>query len=175
MRKLLVAMALVSITLLSSLMRADACGDKTLRVGRGIRFHRMFAAAHPAAILIYAPSDSAAISPAKVPQLQSYLKNVGHRPYAVADFDKLSEALKSGHYDLVMTDLADAARLRKEIESSSWRPVVVPVFFKLTKAETAAAEKQYRIIVKNSARADDYLAAIYEVMKSKTHQPKRQV
>jgi len=168
-------MALVSVTLLSSLMMAEACGDKTLRVGRGIRFHRMFAAAHPAAILIYAPSDSAAMPAAKVSQLQSYLKSVGHRPYAVADFDKLSEALKSRHYDLVLTDLADADRLQKEIESSPWRPVIVPVFYRGTKAECTAAEKQYRIIVKNSARADDYLSAIYDVMKSKAHQPKRQV
>ncbi len=164
MRKLL-SVLIVSTFTLSGIMDANACGDKTLRVGRGIRFHQMFASRHPSAILIYSP----AIPAGKAPQLRDYLKKIGHKPYAVDDAAHLSEALKSGQYDLVLTDLADAANLQREVASSNFRTVVVPVVYKRAKAEETAAAKQYKFIVKNPTSGDDFLAAVYQVMKSKAN------
>jgi hypothetical protein len=161
MRKLL-SMLIVSTFALSGMMDANACGDKTLRVGRGIRFHKVFASAHPSAILIYSP----AIPGGKAPQLSDYLKKVGHKPYVVDDPARLSAALKSGQYDLVLTDFAEAANVQRQIGSS--RTVVVPVVYKRPKAEEAAAARQYKVIVKNPTRGDDFLPAVYQVMKSKS-------
>ncbi len=167
MRKLL-SVLIVSTFTLSGIMDANACGDKTLRVGRGIRFQQMFASRHPSAILIYSP----AIPGGKAPQLRDYLKKIGHKPYAVDDSARLSEALKSGQYDLVLTDLADAANVQRQVESSTPRTVVVPVLFTHAKAEETAAARQYKVIVKNPTSGDDFLAAIYQVMKSKARQAK---
>ena len=171
MRRIILALAISSGILSLSLMAADACGDKSLRIGRGARFQRTM---RPAAILVYLPPRSPVTVAAKAPQfqsmspqLQSLLKKAGHKPYAVEDAGQLSEALKSGQYDLILTDLADAATLQKQIESSSSKPVVVPVGYKLTKAEAGAAKKQYQYLVKNPGSADEYLDAIDEAMKSK--------
>ena len=54
---------------------AEACGDKALRIGRGVRFQRT---AHPAAVLIYIPSNAT-----RATQLQSVLKKAGHKLYLV--------------------------------------------------------------------------------------------
>jgi hypothetical protein len=167
MRRLL-SILIVSTFMLSAMMDANACGDKTLRVGRGIRFrqfHQMFASGHPSSILIYSP----AIPGGKAPQLIDYLKKIGHKPYAVDDAARLSEALKSGQYDLVLTDFADAANVQRLVESSSPRTVVVPVVFKRPKAEETAAARQYKFIVKNPKSGDDFVAAVYQVMKSKAN------
>ena len=86
---------------------------------------------------------------------------------------KLNEALKAGQYDIVLTDLADAASIQSEIESSPSKPVLLPLAYKLTKAEAAAAQKQYKYLVKHPSSGDEYLEAIYEITKSKAQKPGR--
>lgn len=166
MRKLFSVLIVSTFTLLA-MMDVSACGDKTLRVGRGIRFQQMsaYASRHPSTILIYSP----AIPSGKAPQLRDYLKRIGHKPYVVDDTARLSEAIRSGQYDVVLTDYAEAASLQRQIASSIPRTVVVPVMFKRGKAEETAAAKQYKVIVKNPTSGDDFLAAVYQVMKSKAN------
>ncbi len=164
MRKLL-SVLIVSTFTLSGVTGANACGDKTLRVGRGIRMYQMLAARHPSAILIYSP----AIAAGKAPQLMEILKRVGHRPEAVGDVAHLSAALKSGQYDLVLTELADAAKVQRQVDASAPKTVVVPVVDKRPKAEEAAAARQYKVIVKNPTSGEDFLAAVQQVMKAKAN------
>jgi DNA-binding NtrC family response regulator len=140
---------------------ADACGDKALRIGRGIRFQRT---SNPAAVLIYLPSNAPRAS-----QLQSMLRKAGHKPYTAQGFDSLDNALKTGQYDLVMTEFSAAASVDKQIEMASSHPLIVAVVSERTKAEVTAAKKQYRYIVKNPHSAEQYLDAIDEVMRSKVH------
>lgn len=171
MRKLL-SVLIVSTVMLSGVMDTNACGDKTLGVGRGIRFQRFqqsFAARHPSTVLIHTP----AIPAAKAPQLKDYLIKIGHKPHIVEHFSDLGEALKSGQYDLVLIDLPDAGNLQRQIESFGSKAVVVPVVYNRTKAEKAAAARQYKVVVKNPTNGDDFVAAVYEVMKSKAPQNQR--
>jgi len=168
----LISVLIVSTITLSAMTDANACGDKTLGVGRGIRFQqiqRMLAARHPSTVLIHTP----AIPAAKAPKLKDYLIKIGHKPDIVEHFSDLAEAVKSGQYDLVLIDLADAGNLQRQIESSGSRTVVVPVVYKRTKAEEAAAARQYKVVVKNPTHGDDFLAAVYEVMKSRAPQNQR--
>ena len=161
MRRMVLAMALIAGTALLSITVADACGDKALRIGRGIRFQRT---SHPTAVLIYLPSNTT-----RAAQLQSMLKKVGHKSYAVQGVDSLSEALKSGQYDLVFTDFAAAASLETNIRTSPSKPVLVAVVSEGRKAEVTAAQKQYRYVVKNPHSAEQYLDAIEDAMRSRVH------
>ena len=164
MRRIILALGIVAGVYLSSITAADACGDKSLRIGRGVRFQRT---AHPAAVLIYLPSNASAIASARAPKLQSFFKTVGHKSQTVQGADMLSEALKSGRYDVVLTDLTEAANLQKQIDTAASKPVVVPVASKETKAEVAAARKQYGYIVKDPRSGDEYLDAIEGAMRSR--------
>ena len=51
----------VATVLLQATNAAQACGDKFLLVGRGVEFHRAYAAVYPASIVIYSrlPGDAA--------------------------------------------------------------------------------------------------------------------
>lgn len=159
MRRIVTAVIVLVGSVVFSIAVADACGDKALRIGRGIRFQRT---AHPASVLIYIPSNSP-----RATQLQSMLKKMGHKSLVVQGADRLSEALRSGQYDLVFGDLAEAPSLEKEIGSSRSKALLVAVVSKGTKAEVTAARKQYRNVVKNPHSADHYLDAIEQVMRSR--------
>ena len=165
MRRIILASGTITVILLLNLTAAFACGDKSLRVGRGARFKR---SGHAGAVLIYTPSDApAAIE--KVFKLQSFLKREGgHKVRVVQGADRLSEALDSGQYDVVLSSLVEAASVQQRLASAALKPAVVPIIFKATKAEVASAQKQYRYVVKDANSGDDYLDAIDEVIRSKT-------
>src|SRR5262245_26367183 len=58
---------------------AQACGDKFVLVGRGVEFHRAYAALYPALIVIYAKPPGRVTKAISDPQLQKDLKLSGHR------------------------------------------------------------------------------------------------
>lgn len=165
MRRKLTALVIVSGMFLCNIAAVNACGDKALRIGRGIRFQR---AINPKSILIYIPSNVTRAS-----QVQSLLKKVGHKPYWAQSDNNLSEALKSGKYDLVFTDLGVAQNLTHQINNSPSKPVLVAVVSEGTKAEVKAAQKQYNHIVKNPHNAVSYLEAIEVALRSKPNLSKK--
>jgi DNA-binding NtrC family response regulator len=159
MRKIVLAVLLIAGVFLLGIAVVEACGDKALRIGRGIRFQRT---THPAAVLIYIPSNAT-----RAAQVQSLLKKVGHKSYAAQGEDSFSDALRSGKYDLVFSDLGVASSLGKQIENSPSRPVLVAVVSEGTKAEVAAAQKHYSHLVKNPHSAERYLDALEGAMRSR--------
>src|SRR5262245_31875441 len=86
--------------------RVQACGDKFLVIGRGVR---VFAAQHPTSILVYTTVPDVG------KQLYSVLKKAGHKPEFVDREDRFDAALSSGKYDLVLVSLSDALILKDKI------------------------------------------------------------
>jgi ABC-type amino acid transport substrate-binding protein len=142
---------------------ALGCGDKLLAVGRGVRFQRAYAA-HQANLVIYSAGaqSGTALTSAK---LQTTLKRVVHNMQVVRDGAQLDAALKSGKVDVVLVDAADLTGIARELQSASSKPVILPIFVKPSKAEFAAAQKQYTFALKAGADDFEYVAAIDEAMK----------
>jgi hypothetical protein len=165
MRRIVIYFSIVNCILMTSMSVANACGDKSLRIGRGVRFQRT---GHPASILIYIPSTAPG-NVARVDPLRTLLKKAGHKTArTVLGVDQLDEALRSGHYDLVLSSLTEAGGLQSHIASSQSRPVLVAVApSKVPKAEVRAAERQYKYIVKDSGNPEQYLTAVEQAMKAR--------
>lgn len=163
MRTFIVLLIALSTTF-STVNLANACGDKTMRIGRGLRFHQAQAAKNPSSILIHA----SALPSGNASRLKDFLKTVGHKANTFDDVEGLTEDLKTGQYDLVLTSLASAANLQRQVVSLSPKTVVVPVTFKQSTSEELAAAQQYKVIVKNPKYAEDFLPAVIQVMKSKS-------
>lgn len=161
MRRTLIVFAMLFGIFLLSIAVVNACGDKALRIGRGIRFQR---ATRPTSVIIYIPSNVK-----RAQQVESLLKKVGHKPYAVQSENTLNEAIRSGQYALVFSDLQAASTVTHQIENSSSKPVLVAVVSDGTKAEVKAAQKQYNHIVKDPHDAISYLEAIEEATHTKPH------
>ena len=162
MRKF-ISLLIFSTVTIAAITDANACGDKTLRVGHSIRYYQSFAARHPAAILIH----TAAIPSSNAPQLSNFLKEVGYKTQVVDEFAQLSEATKSGQYDIVLIGAAEAANLQQQAGSSGSRTVIVPVVHKQTTKAQRTAVSGYKTIVKDPKYGEDFLIAVYKVYKAK--------
>ena len=165
MRKLSFVLIATIIIGLSPVQFANACGDKTMRVKTGLRSYQLQAAKHPSTILIH----SAALPPGKAVELRDFLnKQVGHKATALDDVGSIKNNLRNAHYDLVLTNLAEAPDLQKQVDSFTPNTRVVPVLLKQPAAEAKAAEKQYKVIVKNPKDGLDFVIAIAKVMNSQS-------
>jgi hypothetical protein len=155
-----IAIGLIAIATVGT-VDLGACGDKFLRLGRSARFRR-YAAAHPAAILIYKPVNS---TPAGIEELTALLKRAGHRPVAVDRGTNISLALATAQYDLVIADYADAARIKSNFQAGGIKPELLPILFKPSKTVEAEAEKQYVCLIKpHKMTKYDALAEIDRLM-----------
>jgi ABC-type amino acid transport substrate-binding protein len=142
-----------------------ACGDKLLSIRRGIRFQHAYGA-RQANIIIYSRGNQSGgnITGAK---LQTTLRQAGHKLQTADGVSQLDEALKSGKVDVVLVDFAAVAGISRQLQSASSKPVILAVLFKPSKAELAAARKEYRYALKAPGDDVEYLVAIAEAMKSR--------
>jgi len=163
MRILLVAL-ITTLFIQFSTPYADGCGDKTMRVKTGLRYYQPLAAKHPSTILIH----SAALPSGKAVELRDFLNRVCHKATAMEDVGSIKNNLRNAHYDLVLTNLAEAAEIQKQVESFTPNTAVVPVLFKQSKFDEKAAAKQYRVIVNNPKDGLDFLIAVARVMNSQS-------
>lgn len=159
--------------LLPETKTVQACGDKFLLVGRGVTFHRAYAAIYPASIVIYVQPQRQAAKAIRDPRLQAELKLAGHRVSLVETDESLARALESGAVDLVLTDVADADRASKQSAASPAKPAVLPVMYEPTKEEAREIEARYQCRLKSSDRADRYLTTIDDKMKARAEQKKK--
>ena len=146
---------------------AFACGDKLMLLVGNVRFRQAYGA-RPAAILAYVHQNSAVPSLVTALEQQPALRKAGHKVYVVDDRAKFEEALRTGTYDLVLADAADADSLAEQVRSAPSKPVLLPVVFKSAKPETVAAEKKYRRVLKTPNSPNQYLATIDEAMDARS-------
>ena len=96
------------------------------------------------------------------------LNKVGHKATSLDDVASIKNNLRIAHYDLVLTNLAEAPDLQQQVESFTPNTRVVPVLFKQPDAEAKAAAKQYKVIVKNPKDGLDFVIAVAKVMDSQS-------
>jgi hypothetical protein len=140
-----------------------ACGDKLLVVGRGVRFQRAVGQ-HQANLVIYS-GGGAADAMLTNAKLQNTLKQAGHKLQMAQGDAQLDEALKAGKVDVVLANFSELGEIRRQLQSAPSKPAIVPVVFPSSKAEFAAAQKEYPFAVKASAGEIQYLSAIDAAMK----------
>ena len=157
-------MLFVAAAVLAAGPELDACGDKSLSAG-GIRMQRAMAARYPASVLAYVPSNSPVSAAARELKLPETLRQVGHRYHEVASLSELRASVETGRFNIVVADLGDVADLERNLGSSA-SVVLVPVAYKLTKAETRDAAKQRRFLINAPGKAVQYLRTIAEAVRS---------
>ena len=162
-RLLLLAAAAVCLLALGGGVAAG-CGDKFVLIGGGARLNR---SKFPSRVLVFMNPGSRVPAAEKEFHVEATLVAAGHKPKVVESQADVEKALASGQYDLVLADLADVPMLRKECSSSASKPAVLPLLYKPTAAELAAAEKEANCLARPSKRSSDLLAVIDETMQSR--------
>jgi DNA-binding NtrC family response regulator len=166
MKRLLLASVVLTAVLLG-VVGANACGDKLLALGRGVRFTSAYRAAHPAHIVAL-DRDNAARNQAEV---RATLTRVGHQFDVALTPEELGSALQARRYDLVILDIADAVAVEHVIDGAANKPAMLVLVTKPTKIQMQAAEKRYRWAVKAPATLGEVLAAIDSAMDYRAKHP----
>lgn len=121
---------------------------------------------HPVAVLAY-PGHLASAKVIRGLQSQPSFKTAGNRFQLVEDSDALNNALKSGKYDVVVADAADANELSRQVSLAASRTVLLPVAFNASKGEQSAVQKKYHCLLKAPGNPENYLDAIDHAMELK--------
>lgn len=156
--------AVVAIAVALGPIGAEACGDKFLRVGRGARDQRGYAALYPASIVLHSRQDSPAAQSLR--ELEPVLKRAGHKLVKVEDAQALGVALRNGHFHAVLADFGDVATVKKAFGAGGPRPAIIPVLHRPTKEALAAAEKAYSCVVKTPGNKSEVLERIDALMET---------
>ena len=145
---------------------ANACGDKLLVLGRGIRLGTLLGN-RTAKIIAYQHTGTHGAELIADPEFQSALKNAGYQLRVVRDTEELEVALRLGKYDLLVADIADATAVEPAMQSVSGAPVLVPILYHPAKPELSLAQKQYHHVLKASSKAGGNLSVIEEALETK--------
>jgi hypothetical protein len=159
MRDLFVAGALIA----GAYQSLDACGDKLLLVGRGLKFQRAYASLNPGHVLVYARASLSANAAIRNPQLHRTLRQAGHSVSVIEDPGLLEQALRSTTVDVVLTDVNEADRVSSLAAASAMPPEILFVAYPSTSGSRPPSGVVCRL--KPSDRALKYLDAIEDAMK----------
>jgi len=147
---------------------ALACGDKFIIVGRCVDYLRTHSAEHPGHVLILWSSNSKAAAAIRDVELQDFLQQAGHRVNVMEESESTPAGIKSGAYDVVLVDAADADRVRLDLMGTPTR--VLPVMYRATNAEVDQVRQNYRCAL-NVRRApikrSQLLVALDDAMRRK--------
>jgi hypothetical protein len=134
---------------------------------------RALAARFPASVLLYAPASSRLNGATRDLKLERALLQVGHTYREVASWSEFQDSVASGQYNLVLADVADLTAVQQRLEAASSSAIVIPVAYKLTKAETKALEKQCRFLIKAPGKEVQYLGTIHGALQAKSNIPRK--
>ena len=141
-----------------------ACGDKFVAFGQGIRLQRIYAAAHPAAILVYLRPESPLAQPANRDRLVGLLRLAGHRPQVISTSDELRGAVTTGEFDLLLTEPADLASVRDTAKSAKVAPSVVQLLWEPADQDVERLDQQDECAARVSRRSHELLIVLNDVM-----------
>jgi len=153
---------LLSIVVLTAVVATPAalpCGDKFVAFGQGVRLQRIYAAEHPAAILIYVRPESPLGQPVNRDRLTGLLRLAGHRPQVVSTLAELQGAAATGEFDLLLTEPADASSVRDLAKSAT----IVQILWEPKREEIDQLDCAAAV----SKRSHDLLLVVNDVMEQR--------
>jgi len=147
---------------------AFACGDKFIIVGRCVDYLRTHSAEHPGHVLILWSTNSKAAAAIRDVELQDFLQQAGHRVNVMEESESTPEGIKTGAYDVVLVDAADADGVRLDLVGTATR--VVPVMYRATNAEVDQVRQNYRCYLnvrRPPIKRNQLLIALDDAMRKK--------
>ena len=168
------ATVLALATVLFASPLADGCGDKLLSIARGIRLKHAYKASHPASIMLYVGDLSnveTSEERSRLVQLSILymsLRQAGHELDVAQNAKELSKALNDKQFDFLMADIRDVEIVAEQVAIVASSAEVLPVLFKPKKADFAAAQEQFNLVLKTPATNVDHLEAIDQAMESRS-------
>lgn len=152
MKNALAVVALAAAMSVLSSPASQACGDKLVPLGGGVRFEQIHASRHPGKIILFLNPASKLPAANTEFRLGAALQKAGHAVSTVASRDELDAAMRTGNPDLVLVDWSDLVELQLALEGEAGSPPVLPVLYRPTAEQLLAAREQARCVARAAKR-----------------------
>lgn len=119
----------------------QACGDKLVPLGGGVRFEQIHLSRHPGKIILFLNPTSRLPAANDEFRLGAALQKAGHAVRTVATRQELEAALQTGNPDLVLMDWSDVVEMQPEFRTEAGSPPILPVLYRPTAEELLAARQ----------------------------------
>lgn len=162
-RLLHVAMVGAAISLISPSV-SQACGDKLVVLGGGVPFERIHKSQHPGNVVLFVYPDSQLRAANEEFGLGAALLLAGHTVKIVESRAELDQTLQGTGPDIVLMDWRDALQLRTELAEKPSSPAILPVLYKPSPIELAAAKEQTHCAAEITKRKGRYVMRTVEQM-----------
>jgi DNA-binding NarL/FixJ family response regulator len=130
---------------------AFACGEGHFNMGQGMRYQG-YLAPRPATVLVYDQD------PMQRKSIYQGLNRAGHHLTVARTTDDLAQALRSRHFDVVISDLGDSGT----IDAGAAR--LLPVVQRQQRNE-AGIRSRFRVFLLDGASLGQYLKGIDQVVR----------
>jgi hypothetical protein len=145
---------------------AYACGEKLLALGRAIRFQSRHTP-RAASVLLYVPQNVTGQSLTDR-GVESALQEAGHVVRAATTAADLEDALRTGGFDVVLSDVSAASELERAQAVVASGAIVLPAVYlvapaqpaRQAKADRDGASKAFGVMVEVPGRPGHYCAAV---------------
>jgi len=134
--------AVAAATSVLSASASQACGDKLVPLGGGIRFEQIHVSRHPGKIILFLNPASKLAAANDEFRLGAALEKAGHAVRSVASRHELEIALQASNPDLVLMDWSDVLQLQAELPSEAGLPLILPILYRPTAEELLDAREQ---------------------------------
>jgi hypothetical protein len=169
MRRIAIVFSIVILAVSAAWRVAEACGNKLLLVGRGVKFGRAYVSEYPGHILVYARPSADPKAAIRDPGLHKRLRQAGHAVSVIEDAALLDQALRTVAIDVMLADVTEAESLERLVAASRSRPMTRYVLFRLSnKEEEKRLQQQFICPLKGSDGIARYLDVVEETMKERT-------
>jgi hypothetical protein len=126
MRRLILIAFLTALAVQVGKTDGQACGNKILAGGRGVRY-RLMRSKNAASVLLYNDPILQGDSRIRDPKLYSALKTAGHSFSIATDLNELEANLATGKYDLVIADSSELASLKETVQAAPSKPLLIAI------------------------------------------------
>jgi hypothetical protein len=134
--------AVAAATTVLSVSASQACGDKLVPLGGGIRFEQIHVSRHPGKIILFLNPASKLSAANDEFRLGAALEKAGHAVRSVGNRHELEVALQTSNADLVLMDWSDVLQLQAEFPSQAGLPAILPILYRPTAEELLDARQQ---------------------------------
>lgn len=164
MRRIILGLALLTLSATVFPHPASACGDKLVDISQGILPQRAQRAIQSGSILVYltkTPVDQG------TRRLVKLLTRVGNDVRIVTTLDELTNSLQSKDYDLVLADLDDLPAVRLAVELQTDALQLIPVLREDKNKHPVETSSEYRYTVSIPGRAHDQISTVNDALKAR--------
>jgi hypothetical protein len=127
---------------MASASTSQACGDKLVPLGGGVRFEQIHVSPNPGKIILFLNPASKLRAANDEFRLGAALQKAGHAVRAVVSRPELEVALQTGNPDLVLMDWSDVVQMQAELQTEAGSPPILPVIYRPTADELLAARER---------------------------------